>query len=119
MSLINGLSPLISSIRLTTAKNTPLNNAKKSALSIIPVIYRIDIPIYQVRTIAIPPPLGVGISCKLLSLGITSILFLIAYLFIRLVNMNERMPRINITDMRSRNFKISSIRIIDKNIRIK
>jgi hypothetical protein len=36
------------------------------------------IPAYHVRVIAIPPPFGVGISCKLLSLGITVILFLTA-----------------------------------------
>jgi hypothetical protein len=51
----------------------------------IPAKKRTVIPAYQVSVIAIPPPLGVGVSCRLLSFGISTILFLRAKFLIKYV----------------------------------
>ena len=56
------------------------------------------IPIYHVNIIANPPPIGVGIVCKLLSLGILTILFFKAKRLIRYVNKNEQIPRVSINN---------------------
>lgn len=106
---IKGLSPLMSSIRLTIANNTPLNNAKKRLRSIIPEKNRIDMPVYHVRTIAIPPPFGVGKSCKLLSFGVTVIFFLTAQRIIIFVRINEMIPSEIIIQIKRMNFKLTII----------
>jgi len=110
ISRIMGFSPLISSIRLTIASRIPLNKAKKRFFSMIPQKNKSVIPIYQVRTMAIPPPFGVGKSCKLLSFGMTVILFLTAYRNIRNVRINEIIPSKKI---------MLSVRMIFKFLRIR
>jgi hypothetical protein len=87
------LRPLISSIRLTIAKINPLSNAKKRPCPMIPEKNKTDIPMYHVITIASPPPFGIGLSCKLLSFGISNILFFKANCIIRYVRTNERNPK--------------------------
>ena len=59
---------------------------------------------------AIPPPFGVGKSCKLLSFGMTVILFLTAYRNIRNVRINEIIPSKKI---------MLSVRMIFKFLRIR
>ena len=58
-----------------------------------------EIPIYHVNTIANPPPSGVGMECKLRSLGMLKILFFKAKRLIRNVNKNEQNPRITINNI--------------------
>jgi hypothetical protein len=62
------------------------------------------IPAYHVRVIAIPPPFGVGKSCRLLSFGITVILFLTAYCIISMVRKYETIPRERMMKVISRIF---------------
>jgi len=50
-------------------------------------------PIYQVITIANPPPRGVGIEWELLSLGTSRILFFKEILFVTHVSINETISR--------------------------
>ena len=75
------------------ANNIPLSKAKKRLCSMIPEKNKIERPIYHVSTIAIPPPFGVGKSCKLLSFGMLIILFFKANRLIKYVNTNEQNPR--------------------------
>ena len=63
-------------------------------------------PVYQVRTIAIPPPKGVGEECKLLSLGISKISLFNAILRIIIVRRKDASPRKRIKNMASGNFKL-------------
>lgn len=58
----------------------------------------IVIPMYHVITIANPPPSGVGMACKLLSLGMLTILFFRAKCLITYVNKNEQIPRVRINN---------------------
>ncbi len=62
-------------------------------------------PINQVIAIEIPPPFGVGISCKLLSFGTTVSLFLTAYRIIMYVSKNEINPRMAMADKMKNGFK--------------
>jgi hypothetical protein len=80
-------------VRLTTASIIPLNKAKYRLFPMTPEKNSTVIPIYHVRVIAIPPPFGVGTSCRLLSFGITVISFLTAKRIIMYVIINERTPR--------------------------
>jgi len=77
------LISFISSIRLTTARIIPHNRAKYRSRSIMPVKNNIVIPIYHEKVIANPPLLGVGLSCRLLLFGTTSIFFCVEYLIIK------------------------------------
>lgn len=49
-------------------------------------------PTYHVKTIANPPPTGIGVSCRLLSFGILTICLFKATLIIKYVNIKEQTP---------------------------
>ena len=71
ISLTKGGKVKISSIKLTIARIIPHNRARNKFVSSSFKYHNKLIPRNQVVTIATPPPLGVGISCELLSFGIS------------------------------------------------
>jgi hypothetical protein len=65
-------------------------------------------PAYHEVTIAIPPPTGTGFECKLLALGMLTILFFSAKKINTYVKAKEEIPRMA---MRIKLFKVRCIKV--------